>query len=104
MATQNNVLYMKRFILLRDYVYVFNEIHFCTLKALSMMLHTNISACFDLFKGQMQWRKLWGFGGARPPPPQSAMSSENLGFRRIIDNRSTCRNYSKNSFCKGILS
>ena len=33
-----------------------------------------------------------------------AMSSENSGFRRIIDNRLTCRNYSKNSFCKGILS
>ena len=37
-------------------------------------------------------------------PPQSAMSSENSGFRRLIDNRLTCRNYSKNSICKGILS
>ena len=32
MATQNNVLYMKRFILLSDYVYVFNEIHFLHIK------------------------------------------------------------------------
>ena len=34
-----------------------------------------------------------GLGGS--PPPQSAMSLENSGFRRIIDNHLTCRNYSK---------
>ena len=38
-----------------------------------------------------------GLGGGLGPP-QSAMSSENWGFRRIIDNRLTCRNYYKKSF------
>ena len=40
-----------------------------------------------------------GVWGARVP--QSATSSENSGFRRIIDNCLTCRNYSKKSFGKG---
>ena len=37
-----------------------------------------------------------GFKGIRSP--QSAMSSENSNFRRIIDNHLICRNYSKKSF------
>ena len=39
-----------------------------------------------------QWRKLWGYGGGARALPISDVVG-NFGFRRIFDNRLTCRNY-----------
>ena len=41
------------------------------------------------------WGKARGKFGPNHPITQSAMSSENWGLRRVIDNRLTCQNYSK---------